>query len=497
MKKSTTLILFVFSIFTISSCATRQSYKEDNSMIRPEVAQKHDTGMDKKNDVAIKPEITAMQNTHANKINEKTNTNMGIAQTIPDFSLTDVPNLELLIHTNDDELNIGQTLQKNEIPVVNKKITEKKEILKKKTKIPNTPVKKEKVKTSKPKVKLKKEDPLNKKFFETKTNFSEKEKIITENNPDYSKITEEVLKDNFEILPEKDSNVLVQKPEFFSEFPSTEPYDSKETNISRRVKLYRGQRLEVVYPGEGWVYLGESTAQKGIKYQQRKLQNGSSIFNFGTENKGTYILNFSRFDAFYDSFISDSVLVTVEDSTEKHGTTVTAPAFKGLPVKEDDTDELKMQTGKIDKPLQNDIIKNETDKMNEISAKTPIKEDDKKNEQVYDTPGVLLTAEEKNENKQELVSAKGLLDKIRKAISAGKSEEALNDLDMFFKNYSEHLDEALFLRGQAYELNGPHKNIKLALKSYQTLLEAYPKSEKWDAAYSRIRYIKKFYIDIN
>lgn len=85
----------------------------------------------------------------------------------------------------------------------------------------------------------------------------------------------------------------------FSEFPSTEPDESKEEKASRSVKLYTGQRLEVVYPGEGWVYLGESSAQKGIKYQQRKLQSGTSIFHFGAGDEGSYILNFSYFDVFF------------------------------------------------------------------------------------------------------------------------------------------------------------------------------------------------------
>jgi len=89
-----------------------------------------------------------------------------------------------------------------------------------------------------------------------------------------------------------------------------------------------------------------------------------------------------------------------------------------------------------------------------------------------------------------------MLDMIRGYISEGNAANALNSAEDFFKNYSVNLDEALFLRGQAYELNGPNKNVKKALEAYQTLTKAYPESKFWDKADARIRYIKKFYIDI-
>lgn len=274
----------------------------------------------------------------------------------------------------------------------------------------------------------------------------------------------------------------------FSEFPSTEPDESKEEKASRSVKLYTGQRLEVVYPGEGWVYLGESSAQKGIKYQQRKLQSGTSIFHFGAGDEGSYILNFSYFDVFSDNFISDSIAVHVEKAKTKLNNTVKAPDYKG-----------PINAQKENKP---DLKKE--NKYDEVLAGTPLKAESsssaKKNEntKVYDTPD-LVTVTEKSESKtagKDLKSASELLDMIRGYISEGNAANALNSAEDFFKNYSVNLDEALFLRGQAYELNGPNKNVKKALEAYQTLVKAYPESKFWDKADARIRYIKKFYIDI-
>ena len=334
---------------------------------------------------------------------------------------------------------------------------------------------------------------------ETKPSASETSGMSNEDNSnsnmdnlDKDIVSEEKIKD-------------IEPDRVFSEFPSTEPDDSKEEKATRSVKLYTGQRLEVVYPGEGWVYLGESSAQKGIKYQQRKLQSGTSIFHFGAVDEGSYILNFSHFDVFSDNFISDSIAVHVEKAKTKLSNTVKVPDYKGAV---NTAKELEKKESLIDK--KNKIgHENESKKDIESSKSdagamsgTPLKAESsaKKNENstVYDSPDI-LTVTEKSESKtagKDLKSASEVLDMIRGYISEGNAANALNLAEDFFKNYSVNLDEALFLRGQAYELNGPNKNVKKALEAYQTLVKAYPESKFWDKADARIRYIKKFYIDI-
>ena len=334
---------------------------------------------------------------------------------------------------------------------------------------------------------------------ETKPSASETSGMSNEDNSnsnmdnlDKDIVSEEKIKD-------------IEPDRVFSEFPSTEPDESKEEKASRSVKLYTGQRLEVIYPGEGWVYLGESSAQKGIKYQQRKLQSGTSIFHFGAVDEGSYILNFSHFDVFSDNFISDSIAVHVEKAKTKLSNTVKAPDYKGAV---NTAKELEKKEGLIDKKNKigrENESKKDVERSNSAAGAmsgTPLKADSsaKKNENstVYDSPDI-LTVTEKSESKtagKDLKSASEVLDMIRGYISEGNAANALNSAEDFFKNYSVNLDEALFLRGQAYELNGPNKNVKKALEAYQTLTKAYPESKFWDKADARIRYIKKFYIDI-
>ena len=341
---------------------------------------------------------------------------------------------------------------------------------------------------------------------ETKPSASETSGMSNEDNSNSNEDNSNSNMDNLDKDIVSEEKIKDIEPDrVFSEFPSTEPDESKEEKASRSVKLYTGQRLEVVYPGEGWVYLGESSAQKGIKYQQRKLQNGTSIFHFGAVDEGSYILNFSHFDVFSDNFISDSIAVHVEKAKTKLSNTVKAPDYKGAV---NTAKELEKKESLIDK--KNKIgHENESKKDIESSKSaagamsgTPLKAESsaKKNENstVYDSPDI-LTVTEKSESKtagKDLKSASEVLDMIRGYISEGNAANALNSAEDFFKNYSVNLDEALFLRGQAYELNGPNKNVKKALEAYQTLTKAYPESKFWDKADARIRYIKKFYIDI-
>lgn len=266
----------------------------------------------------------------------------------------------------------------------------------------------------------------------------------------------------------------------FSEFPSTEPEESKRNKISRSVKLYVGQKLEVAYPGEGWIYLGETTAQKGLKYGQRKLQGGVSVFHFNAENAGNYILNFSYFDVFSDEFISDALAVAVEPPKEKLSNTVKAPDYKGAVITKEGSKNPEVQTNEAAVAISNNAGTEE--------AKTGT---------IYNLPELAVPADKSMLKNKESESPATVLEKIKGFIAEGNASQALETLEDFFKNHTERLDEGWFLRGQAYELNGKDKNIKSALKSYRTLTEVYPESAFWNQADARVRYIKKFYVNVD
>lgn len=87
--------------------------------------------------------------------------------------------------------------------------------------------------------------------------------------------------------------------------------EDDKVNISRYTNIKKGQRIDFSYPGEGWVYLGEENAQKGLNYTKRKMEGGKTFFSFKAEAEGNFVLNFSYFDAFSGDFIVDAVSVKV------------------------------------------------------------------------------------------------------------------------------------------------------------------------------------------
>ena len=118
-------------------------------------------------------------------------------------------------------------------------------------------------------------------------------------------------------------------PQIFSVALSKEPETEQKVKVSRMVAVEEKQRLELTYPGHGWVYVGEQTSQQGLKYEQRKLQDNNSIFMFTAEKKGDYVLHFSYFDVFTNDFITDAVAVSVSAARSSAAKSmVRAPEYK-------------------------------------------------------------------------------------------------------------------------------------------------------------------------
>ncbi len=539
MKKIYLVILISCVFFVFTSCGTTKKATKPKTIahqkISEETKQKDETPStdkktnpeSKKNESKNHPKNEAKKETEKSTADEdlikaekqakddKTETQVAEAITDP-IELIDKPNLELILpeDENDDfsEIDKAEFADKAKL---------KKENSKKENVAKNEEKKAKKTKAGlaeNSKNYLKKELNSKKNTADDYEESPETEKSDTNTKSEILSPEEESAKESNKFLKEAsasneenieksktaDENTIVPEPheEIFLEFPNTEPnepseseesYQDEQTEITRKVKLYKGQRLEVVYPGQGWVYLGETSAQKGIKYQQRILQDDASIFNFAAEKPGRYILNFSYFDVFSDNFVMDSLFVTVGEEKEGVSNTVRAPDYKG---------EVKISKAKEEsKP---ETVKNENQKGLKPAKKQKFKEAKEQvvpaDNSIYDMPDI-SAVEEKESNVEENVnsnlSAREMLEKIGEFVDEAKAKDALNLINTFFMKYSDYLDEAWFLRGQAYELNGKEKNIKKALSAYKTLTKAYPESNFWDDADARIRYIKKFYINID
>ena len=305
-------------------------------------------------------------------------------------------------------------------------------------------------------------------------------------------------------------------PQIFTVALSKEPETEQKPKVSRMVAVEEKQRLELTYPGHGWVYVGEQTSQPGLKYEQRKLQDENSIFMFTAEKKGDYILHFSYFDVFTNEFVTDAVAVSVSAARSTAAKAmVKAPDYQT----EADSDTTEAQANKNTQAAASQSSSNSTantgtgttthtvQAASEAPQTASTGSQSKTSEQAM-TAGTAEAASSAAENtgdstgqgptaaSEEVLSPDQLLEKARTAIAAADAGKALTYLNNFFTTAEEKLDEGWLLKGRAYELNGSMRNIRLALDAYKTLTDGFPQSKYWAEADARIRYITGFYINI-
>ena len=303
-------------------------------------------------------------------------------------------------------------------------------------------------------------------------------------------------------------------PQIFTVALSKEPETEQKPKVSRMVAVEEKQRLELTYPGHGWVYVGEQTSQPGLKYEQRKLQDENSIFMFTAEKKGDYILHFSYFDVFTNEFVTDAVAVSVSAARSTAAKAmVKAPDYQsGADSDATETQAKKNTKESASQPSSSSAANTgsgTTTHTAQAASKAPqaagAGSQSKSSEMTAETSGTAsVTAENIGGTaaqtaataSEETLSSDQLLEKTRTAIAAADAGTALTYLDNFFTTAEEKLDEGWFLKGRAYELNGSARNIRLALEAYKTLTDSFPQSKYWAEADARIRYITGFYINI-
>lgn len=260
--------------------------------------------------------------------------------------------------------------------------------------------------------------------------------------------------------------------------PAVQPAAEKPSpGPSRSVTVAPGQTLEVWYPGAGWVYLGDASAQNGVGYQTRKLDKGDTLFTFRALKEGNYVLEFSRYDVLANSFLADSLAVSVTGGTAKRLDPARAPDYRAATAAPG-TDEVAAAGG-------SPAVSREADSAAPSGTLSGLP----------GRPGMAATVTGSAEPAS-LVDAAAILEKVKAALAANDPVSAQTLLDAFFAAAQEPLDEGLFLRGQAYEANGPARDMRKALAAYEALVSAYPESSRWKEADARIRYIRQFYLTI-
>ncbi len=127
----------------------------------------------------------------------------------------------------------------------------------------------------------------------------------------------------------EDSLIEEKKDENSKSKDKKQKSEVKKVEASRTITLNKNQELEVIYPGQGWIYLGEMDNTNLLRYAGRSLGLENTVFNLRTRNEGKTLLHFYKNDVLASSYIDDylEVIVTADASS---GEKITAPAYEEI-----------------------------------------------------------------------------------------------------------------------------------------------------------------------
>ncbi len=313
-----------------------------------------------------------------------------------------------------------------------------------------------------------------------------------------------------------------------------ETEEKPEPVPSRSMTIKNNQFLDVIYPGNGWIYLGEEGSGDHFIFQGRKLGKGETTFTLRSKEPGVALLRFYKNDILTGNYIDDYIQISITDKSATDASHVEAPSYaEVVPPKFDRTKavEEKKASQAAAKPAESAPQKESAFQSADEGQKAASKETaqaDKK-EAAQESPSekvqtvIQTSGQEKSESKQKTSvagtsspaaeedkkesaldqnvsggtdKAKSLLERAQKAYDEKRYAEALDLVQQFFNTASEDFDAGLYLEGLILEAKSEVRNIKSAIGAYDTLIKNWPQSNYWRRANERSIYLKRFYIDI-
>lgn len=314
---------------------------------------------------------------------------------------------------------------------------------------------------------------------------------------------------------------------------------------SRTAAIKNNQYLDIVYPGSGWVYLGEAEENKGQKKQPlfsyfgRKLGTSDTTFTLRSRKPGKTLLHFYKNDALTGQYIDDYLEVTIDSEGAKAGVRATAPAYAEVvpPAPSRQTRHSYENTAsegtvteaqKPSEPTQGrtentsspyagaQIAQTSSSASGSENRAIPAMEDKGVKTVVQTTAsapagdaksvssapsysGVQAAPSRGSEPEGTETPADNnldLLEQAKRVYAAKQYEDALDKVQRYLQDATTRIDEALYLQGQVLEAESSVKSIRSAIDSYESLTKNYPMSSLWGKANNRIIYLKRFYIEI-
>lgn len=330
----------------------------------------------------------------------------------------------------------------------------------------------------------------------------DEEKIVNkQDNTDENTKTSNISNDNRkeqESIPKDDQQTIVTNDQIQNENDTVqesqieiEPEIEPELPVfvqipSRSVQLLNGQYLQVEYPGNGWIYIGEENNTTNMRYFGKKISENKLIFTLKSQKEGECILHFYRLDTLTNKYIDDLLQVQILPTENKSSEIVIAPEYKYPEITY-----VQVEENEVIEDIEESTYDEE---IGDLDATIPMEV----TENVIDSsfePEVQIIEDNESIDTQNL-TADELLSLANEAYDNKEYEQSLSYLDSFFDIATLQIDEALFLQGKVYEANSNIKDIKKARESYQEIIDSYKQSPLWSNANKRIIYLDRIYFQI-
>ncbi|MDE5581115.1 MAG: hypothetical protein K2I95_06810 [Treponemataceae bacterium] len=302
---------------------------------------------------------------------------------------------------------------------------------------------------------------------------------------------------------------------------------------SRSLTLKRNQFVDIIYPGSGWIYLGEEGGDH-FTFYGRKQNRGESTFTLRSKKAGKALLHFYKNDALTGKYIDDYIAIEIGDVNALDSSHVIAPSYaQAVPKKferenlaressDEKTEMASIDEGSVsqDSGVDEKIVPNAGfEKKLDESPPAPAKTENRPTERVQtaiqdsrseskDDASITSIAasensvgmkEDKNVSSSQQKDGNAAQDFLRRAQTAYDEKryaDSLSLLKSFFEVATSDFDAGFYLQGLVLEAQSEVRDIKSAIGSYDTVVKNFPQSKFWTRANERGIYLKRFYINI-
>ena len=303
---------------------------------------------------------------------------------------------------------------------------------------------------------------------------------------------------NVENAGEMESTVY--EPEAEAEDDEIEETPVDEKAPSRSVTIKKRQYLDVTYPGEGWLFMGDEYNSKALSFKGREQKGNSTLMKFYSDRAGEALLHFCKQDILTDTYIHDYLLVTV-DKTTGNRQHIEAPEYIPAPAVNKDADIADIG----EEQLEEETEETEVSEVAEVSEQEE-NEDEESESEINSIGGISLADE------PDVVFSFGdgidfsdggdddyyqqLIDEANDAFFAGRGQEAVEKAQIVIDDGSYFSDEALYIQAQVYETDQALLDVNKAYGLYKTIVDYYPESSLWSKASKRVTYLERYYYSI-